>query len=37
METMRSHEIETQKIVEKEWLERRGDVKQSYIKGGMVR
>mgnify|MGYP003669771635 FL=1 len=45
METMRSHEIETQKIVEKEWIERKGDkvdiqvneVKQSYIKGGMVR
>ena len=34
METMRSHETETQKIVEKEWLERKGEVKQSHIKGG---
>ena len=30
METMRSHETETQKIVEREWLERR----ESHIKGG---
>jgi hypothetical protein len=34
METMRSHETETQKIVEREWLERKGEAKQSHIKGG---
>ena len=34
VETMRSHETETQKIVEKEWLERKGEIKQSHIKGG---
>ena len=34
IETMRSHETETQKIVEREWLERKGEIKQSHIKGG---
>jgi len=34
VEIMRIHEISTQKIVEKEWIERRGEAKQSHIKGG---
>jgi len=35
VEKMRSHEIETQKIVEKEWLERKDEANQSNKKGGM--
>ena len=32
VETMRMHEISTQKIVEKEWLERKGEI--NWIHGG---